>query len=382
MIDYYSKYTKYKSKYLELKTQNAGADNYCKLPRNAKLFFGSGGSDGIIAITSDKAYKYYPLFVDPNQSPKIAKTIENRIKYEIVVIKELTKNLVKTHLTPHIIEYINDFTCNETPDNIFRDCPSYREYLMSKVEATDKCALTSKRGHPRILAKPMHILQMEKADDTLGNELIKISKTKWEDIEIFLDRLYFQVFYTLETIKSIYPDYSHNDLFIRNILVKYNDANKNEYYRYHINGKTFDIPAQGLFIKINDFGLNDLTQKITNEYDPDHKVLKNPYRDYFSILYDVYNGANLGGKSLYDLIKKQNKLKMVDRYFQQFMDIKIIKKIIKNNKKERLDWDWNKTLDNDFVKLISLKKFSEYINHFIEIYPVDDIHDIIEEYGL
>ena len=42
--------------------------DYCKLPKNAKLYFGSGGSDCIVAITDKYAYKYFPLLVTNSNS--------------------------------------------------------------------------------------------------------------------------------------------------------------------------------------------------------------------------------------------------------------------------------------------------------------------------
>jgi hypothetical protein len=380
----YIKYKKYKLKYLKLKESNqtGGMNNYCNLPKKSKLFFGSGGSKAIIALTKDSAYKYFPLVIYPGTTSTGIKKTNNHNKYEIQVIKLLTKNIVKPDLSPHIIEYINNFKCTKSIDNIFKDCPSYEEHLLSKKKPKKKCLLTY-LNHPILLKSPMHVLQMEKAHDTLENEIIKISKEKWEKIELFMNRLFFQTFYTLEMIKKIYPDYNHNDLFIRNILTMNNNNNDdNDYYRYNYKKKVFDMPVNGLFIKINDFGMNDLTQELSNKYNFNGKNLKNPNRDYFSIIYDVYNGGNMGGKSLYKLIKNKDKLKMIDKYFNKFFNIKIIKKIIDNNKKNYLDWDWNKTYDENFCELVELKKLSDYIEYFVDIYPKNDSHNIIKEFGL
>ena len=81
-MEKYIKYIKYKTKYLELLnnyenldsninniSQTGGKFNYCNLPPDSKIFFGSGGSKAIIAIVKDRAYKYFPLF----SSVKISK---------------------------------------------------------------------------------------------------------------------------------------------------------------------------------------------------------------------------------------------------------------------------------------------------------------------
>ncbi len=411
-MDYKGKYLKYKTKYLELKnicennirtnklnnlsdeiqeggsitrgsiTYNSKINNWCRLPKDAKLYFGSGGSDGIIAVVKDRAYKYFPVFIYPAASNDENKMKINDNKYEIEVIKELTKQFVKTKKTPHIITYYDEHKCNELPDNIFKNCPSYVEMLESKKKTDPKCNLLYNKGYPRELIKPMYVLEMEKADGSIGDLIEKISKKKWETIKDFLNKFYFQIFYTLETIKLLYPDYSHNDLFIRNIMYVNKNYNTDEYIRYHYLNMVFDVPANGPSIKINDFGMNQISKNFSKKNNYDLKLISNPYRDYFSILYDVYNGGNLGGKSMLSITKNKDKLKQIDKYFNLFFDVKTVKKIIANNKKRFLDWDWNKTYDDQVVELLGLKNFIQYLKHFVKIFPFDSEHKIVEEYGL
>jgi len=360
--------------------EQQGGFNYCNLPPNAKIYFGSGGSDGIITVLDDRAYKYFPFFATPYMNNQEIKKQLNYNKYEISVIKELTKSFIKTNKTPHLIEYYGSGICNKIPTNIFSMCKSYDEYLMDKKKAEKQCKLIVEKGYPRKLISPMYVLEMEKANNSLENQIESISKKKWDKIESFLDRLYFQVFFTLETIKLVYPNYKHNDLFIRNILTN-NIENENEkYIRYHYNNMVFDMPANGLFIKINDFGMNQLSKEFNKKNKINDPLIIDPYRDYFSIIYDVYNGGNLGGKSLKSLIKNKKKLKQIDKYFNQFIDIKNINKIIKNNKKKHLDWDWGKMGNSKLIKLFGLKKFDYYIKHFINIYPFDEKHEILAKY--
>lgn len=385
-MNYKNKYYKYKFKYYQLlesinKTQLGGANKWCQLPKNAKLYFGSGGSNGIIAVVNDRAYKYFPVFVYPSDTNNIIKEIINYNKYEIMVIKELNQKIVKPKLSPHIIKYYNYYKCNETPNNIFKNCPSYTQMLMSSKYPIRKCSLTYMH-YPRKLIKPMYILEMEKADSSLSDEIIKISKQKFDKINIFLNRLYFQVFYTLETIKLKYPNYIHSDLFIRNIMTKNNNYNNDEYIRYHYKKMIFDVPANGLHIKLNDFGMNQLSKKFyKNNNLSNYKIINNPYRDYFSIIYYVYNGGNLGSNSLTNLIKNKDKLKQINKYFSKFININKINKIIKNKKKINLDFDWNKTQDRKVVKLLGLKKIDFYLKYFKNIFPYNVNHKIIEEYG-
>ena len=386
MTDYYAKYIKYKLKYLQLKeqieqSQIGGKKNICSLPKDAKLFFGSGGSTGIIAILpKGNALKYFPVISASKYKKSKTDSQNDYNNYEIQVIKELTKNVINKNLTPHIITYINDFKCNHSPNNIFKDCPSYTEYLLSKKKSSKKCDLIYK-GHPKIYGNSMCVLEMEKAKSSLSDELVQISKKSWPSIESFLDKLIFQVFYTLESIKLVYPNYTHNDLFIRNILTKENKQPQNSYFRYYYKKYVFDVPANGVFIAFNDFGMNVLNQTFLNKNNIKEKALVNPYREYFAILFDVYNGGNLGGSSLYKLIKDKDNLYKLDKYFKKFINVKVIKKIIKNNKKSHLDWDWNKLYDKEFTELMNLNTTQEYINYFLNKYPKDDSHNIVREFG-
>jgi hypothetical protein len=356
--------------------QTGGEFNYCNLPPNAKLHFGSGGSKTIIAIVKDKAYKYFPLLIYSNTSKTEIKKLINFNKLEIAIIKELTKKIINTKLSPHIIAYYNDYKCTEIPTTLFNKCPLYSNYLLSSKKINHECNFIY-RGE--ILYKPMYVLEMEKANSSLKDEIIKIASQKFENIEVFLNRLYFQIFYTLENIKIIFPDYIHNDLFIRNILA--NNNNDDNYIRYHYKNNIFDLPANGLNFKINDFGLTQLDKTIEQKYNSSNPIINNPYRDYFSILYDIYNGNNYGSNSLYNLIKNKNKLEKIDKYFNNFMNISIIKKIIKYNKKQELDWYWNITFEPNIIKLFKIKKFDDLINYFSKIFVYDEKHNIIEEYG-
>jgi len=144
----------------------------------------------------------------------------------------------------------------------------------------------------------------------------------------------------------------------------------------------FDMPADGLYIKLNDFGMNQIDGSFYKKYNINRKIVQDSYRDYFSIIYDVYNGANLGSSSLYRLLhKKKNMLKQIDKYFNKFLNVRTINRIIKNNKKRSLDWDWEKTIDPVVVELFGLKDIGDYISRFKKIFPHNNDHQIVEEYG-
>ena len=352
----------------------------CKIPKNAKLLYGSGGSKCIIAITDDKAFKYFPIILYEDDDKSIIKKLLNDFRLEIHVIKLLTEEFVNKNLSPHIIKYINHTKCDIIPDYLFDNCLDYDKYLLTDKKADGNCKYIYK-NYPTYLVKPLYVLEMEKIDYSLSAEIKNISNKKWSIIKEFLDRIIFQIFFTLEIIREKYPDYSHNDLFIRNILCNYNEDEEELYDRYKYKNEIFDIPHNGICIKFNDFGMNYISQKFNKNFIKDRIVIHNPYRDYFSIIYDIYNGSNLGSNSLNNLIKNKSKLQDIDKYFKNFIDVNIIKKIIKNNKKEMLDWDWNKTYDEKIVKLLKIQNFKDKIGYFKKLYPYNKNNKIKNIYG-
>jgi hypothetical protein len=127
----------------------------------------------------------------------------------------------------------------------------------------------------------------------------------------------------------------------------------------------FYLPANGICIKINDFGyslaLPEIGDKIL------HKDLKNRTKcvdeftkdqpsmstdnshnsDTFNFLHDLYDGANMTQDSLMTLIKNNTKIKnkvkiihSIKNTIKQYLDIDIIDKINEINKKE-LNRIWN-----------------------------------------
>jgi hypothetical protein len=183
----YLQYKTIKSMYIDLHSYQGtiiggmNKNTYCNLPKNAKLYFGSGGSDCIIAVVEDRAYKYFPLFIRSRDDAKRIKEKENINKYEIAVIKELTDQIIKPKRSPHIIEFYANHRCDKIPTNIFKDCPSIVDYLLKPSnKQQEKCNLIFNKGFPRKLYKPMHVIEFEKADRTLDDEIINVSKKKME----------------------------------------------------------------------------------------------------------------------------------------------------------------------------------------------------------
>lgn len=380
----------------------------CKLPKGSRLLFGSGGSLTIIAITPKKeVFKYFPLIITPDTSKKQVMEIKNFFKREIHILESLTHDIIDENKSPHVVRINKSHYCKDVPTSFFKDCEKYSKFLMQKKPSSKQCNYLY-RHHPNILGTGMYICELEYCPSSLSDAISVMIKKPITRIKPFLDVVLFQITFTLEMIKQSYPYFTHNDLFIRNILLSEEHYKKGKYIRYtfgsnkpspprsctastHVSSgslssycktKAFDVPADNVFIKINDFGLTQLDKKTNTEYTPAQTLVHNPRRDYFNILWDLYNGGNLGSNSLLSLTKNEDKQKFLKKYFSQFMNVKALDKIVKNDKKQYIDWDWNNTMDPQFATLIKLSSPKQMFEYFSEIFPMNPEHDISEEFGV
>jgi len=212
--------------------------------------------------------------------------------------------------------------------------------------------------------------------------------------EMFINRVIFQYSFTMCAIYTILPTYIHNDMFLRNIMARVETKyTENDFVEYICKNESknerknsnleygddssdnsgdnsgddmiFYLPANGICIKINDFGyslaLPEIGDKIL------HKDLKNRTKcvdeftkdqpnmttdnshnsDTFNFLHDLYDGANMGQDSLMTLIKNNTKIKnkvkiihSIKNTIKHYLDIDIIDKINEINKK-KLNSIWN-----------------------------------------
>ena len=354
-----------------------------KIPKNSIKLFGSGGSQTVIIITPDKkVYKYFINFSYMDTKYRIKKEKEI-FKTEIDIQKEITEKIINKNLSPHIVEIKNYKYCNTIPKFLFKNCPNYKKLLLTKKDKNEKLpkeCLYLIRGHPVNIEKGFYIMNIEYCSITLDKVIKKIMRKSNKNIKKYLDNMLFQIIYTLAVLQKKYPYFIHRDLFIRNILATENKISKNKYNRYYFNKYIFDIPIFEYTYKITDFGQSNLNKKISYR----KKLIKSPYEDVFNFIYDIYNGENLGSKScIYISKKRKNKKKelFIHKYFSNFINTKIIKKIEKNNKKKYLDNEWHKFYDPKIKNLLKVKLPSEYLKYFSKIYPIKEDHNIVNIYG-
>jgi hypothetical protein len=357
----------------------------CKsIPKNSKKIFGSGGSKTVIVITPDKkVYKYFMVFSHYDLDDKWIKKQITNFRREINIQKILTKNIVNKNLSPHIATLDASLFCKSAPHFLFNKCHSFKKLLKTpkkKMKLSQECKYLVE-GYPVKIEKGFLIANIEYCPLTLGEVILKLMRKSNKTLENNLNRLLFQLIYTLAIIGKKYPYFVHHDFFIRNILATENKGGKNDYFRYHFGKYVFDVPAYGYITKITDFGETNLDKK--NQETP--KLVKSPYEDVFNIIYDIYNGGNHGAESCISIARKrknEKKEKFLHKYFSKFINTKFIQEIEKNKRKKSLmKWNWRMLYDPEMSKLFKVKLPKEYLKHFIKIYPKNDNHHIVEEFG-
>ena len=334
----------------------------CVIEKTDMVLFGSGGSTAIVLITkNDKVYKLFTLYyrsIDKNINLNIK--IQNSIvNNEMNIYKLITKNVINKHISNHFVKFLGMNECHNV-ERLFSECPKkYTEFL--QIDDSKKSRLCSNfyRNYPIEEIKTNYkVMELEYCNYSCADFIYDISKLSIDKMKLYLDIFFFQIIHTLLSVRKVYPYFNHNDLFMRNILgTRENDDGK--LYEYKFNHKRYFVPQKLYFPKIGDFGLTNLNA----EY-KDVRLYKNDYKDFYNLLYDVYDGANLGAQSLSSLCSK-NKAKdsFLKEYFSTFFDVEVID-VYKNKSPNQMNWDWYNVLDKDFVNSIKLQKPEDLLNHY------------------
>jgi len=337
-----------------------------------RIFVGSGGSSSVVLSVSG-----------PNSVPVIVKVIPKELfivtphwyhpKLEIKFYQFLTKKFILTNRTPHIVGIYNHQTCNDLHKFLTRispqklKCPSYEDQLQRKItQANYEIALCDLllKTQMKLFDPKFDIMFLEFCDETLDRALqwhmhqILVAKKKfWEmtlkDFTSDLNRILFQLIFTLGVIQLDYPGFLHGDLFIRNVLIN-TDAHykESDWIAYHYDSKTFYLPANGSYAKINDFGdsiLGQITGSYSTPLDKSWNAFyhKNPFNnktDIFNLLHDIYDGQETGSHSLMGLARilklPKFKIRPVRNLLKKYININIIDRINKNNRM-LLDDTWH-----------------------------------------
>lgn len=385
--------------------------NITDLLKVSKVVFGHGGSKNIILIAKNKNNIDIIVKIIPDSIYKNTKIKPNADQLEIKFYQFFTQKYILTDKTPHIVGIYNNQFCPDISKILInikqkdKKCATYEEILSKKTNYTNNriCDLLLQK-QMKIIDSTFNILLLEYCYGELSVFLkwnlnqINISKGRnainaVTDFIYELTRILFQIIFTLAIIQNDYPGFLHGDFFVRNILLSLeNTYKKNQYVSYHFMQRVFYLPANGIYAKINDFGMSIIANEIQNNTYELEKVSngyihKNPFNnksDIFNLLHDIYDGQDLGNQSLlslaYSLKISSEKMKPILDTINKFINIKTIDKLNKNNRM-LLNQTWNIDKVSILEKTILTPK--EYLikNYFDIFQELPENSEIVKSFN-
>lgn len=172
---------------------------------------------------------------------------------ELMMLKVLSYFVVNNH-TPHLVLPIGTFNTNIKP---------FLSLDKNGIVDNKKYDIFIKRHKKGDLHSDVSVLISEWAD---GGDLLEylrknIDKMTLKEWRVIL----FQIISVLAVIQAKYPGFRHNDLKANNILIQNIEArNKNNKFKYKINGNIYIIPNIGVQIKIWDFDFSCIEGIVDN----------------------------------------------------------------------------------------------------------------------
>ncbi len=375
-------------------------DNYVQIKHIIKksigkklIKTGSGGSSNIIVIHDNFVIKIIPNLINP-----LLKKQKNNDYLEAEFYKKFTNEFIKLNKTPHIVGIYKRYLIEDIKFIFPTKCLTLDEKILlpwdKQDPIVDQLCYLKKSYNKKLVGKKASVLVLENCPTNISNQAEKIlgsSKKVPEKLILFkqfINRVIFQFMFTLSLIQITYPNFIHNDMFLRNILaVDEYMYEPNDYVQYNFNSKSYYLPANGIYIKLNDFGFSvNLLEKNSTIVDEIKSTtnnlfeINNPVRDIYTFLFDLYNGPGVGGLSLSTIIKQQITNKKAQNIFIQnlkkeigkYFKYKLIDKIQSKNL-TILDWQWD--ISNSKMLMGTIKKPIEYFKSKLfdsyTVLPVD-----------
>ena len=382
--------------------------NYLQIKKNIKkaiidkkITSGSGGSSNIVILQDD-----YVIKIIPNYKNYLLKVKPNHDELEYNIYKKLTDEYLITNKTPHIVGVYKKYILEDVKIMFAHKCLTLDQKIIlpfnKRERLLEKLCDWKQSYNNKILEKKGTLIILENCPTTISDELQKLLGKKQKIGEkvhifnIFIKRILFQFMITLGKIHQDYPNFIHNDMFLRNILaVNEDDFEVSDYVEYNHMGKKYYLPANGICLKINDFGysLNILKHNSTlenkiNQTSNNIFEIKNQFRDVYTFLFDLYDGSGMGGLSVKTVISQQIKKKSDQTIFMKnfrkcigmFFNYKLIDKIHKVNEGS-LDFLWN--ISDSKMLLNTVKKPNDYFKSkaFDNLRTLPDNCRVVKIYG-
>ena len=161
---------------------------------------------------------------------------------ELMMLKVLSYFVIKNQ-TPHLVLPIGAFNTSIKP---------FLTLGKNGIVENKKYSQFIKRYKKGDLHQEVSVLISEWAD---GGDLLEYIRNNYKNMTLKDWRvILFQLFSALAVIQNKYPGFRHNDMKANNILIqKIESRNKNNKFKYKINGKIYIIPNIGIQVKLWDF---------------------------------------------------------------------------------------------------------------------------------
>ena len=161
---------------------------------------------------------------------------------ELLMLKVLSYFVINNQ-SPHLILPIGTFNTNIKP---------FLSLERNKIVENKKFNEFIKRYKNGDLHNEVSVLISEWAN---GGDLLEYIKKNHKKMTLKIWRvLFFQILSILAVIQAKYPGFRHNDLKANNLLIHFIESrNKNNKFKYKINGQTYIIPNIAFQIKLWDF---------------------------------------------------------------------------------------------------------------------------------
>ena len=173
---------------------------------------------------------------------------------EIMMIRLLSYFIINNQ-TPHIVLPIGTFNTNIKP---------FLNLEKNGIVENKKYTNFIKRYENNEFYDYVSILISEWAD---GEDLLEYLKKNYKKLSLIeWSTIFFQIISTLATIQEKYSGFRHNDLKCNNILVQNIECkDKNNKFKYKINGQTYIIPNIDIQIKLWDFDFSCIENLVENK---------------------------------------------------------------------------------------------------------------------
>lgn len=341
---------------------------------------------------NDKKCKKIIAKFDPQVNKNIWERLQhnNELSKKHLIYKKKSKKQSKK-----VFNILNFWRKNKTKTKKISIKPEKKEskkYI--NLKNSDLCSynkinknknIRTQWGWMNILNSKCDIVYLENCPDTIPSTFTKILNDKHINkethIKTFIDRVIFQIIFTLCAILEKYPSFVHNDCFIRNVLaINEKKYKNNQYIKYvvKIQGKLkeYYFPANGICIKLNDFGYSIAPPQLGDE------LLQSEIKEMSKLKSEYFKGFNFVNDNKYN-----NDLWNFIRNFYKGDEFNSMTELINNSQLEKEEKDkLIKIIQESLNQYFDTKKYDTIKNISLlrslwDITHVKELHNIIQPSG-